>query len=235
MAIVGEFVSILTEFEARAASHCSVNEVRPVGNESERVLKGKKYKYQEVTLTDVLRVTMDIAASTPLGGHLPKGVLEIFINPKELYCVDRGSSKIVKTTTEVGYVHTDALSSTTRLLLGLHYDYDVEANGEPGNGHPTYHVQITNKLFTLTDFLSGLGIDVANCTNLPFLRVPTAQMSLPSILVGVAADCFSHEDFKDFIMSVRKKPSPELFQPNKLLERIKGNACSFAASSWYRS
>ena len=212
-----------------------VNQVQPIGDDSEMKHNGKKCKCESVTLNEVLRIKMDVAASTPLGGHLPNGLLEIFVSPKELYCVDKGVNKIIKTTTEVGYVHTDAVSSKARLLLGLHYDYDVKLNGEPEPGHPTYHVQITNKLITLTGFFAGLDIDVASCSNVPFLRVPTAHMSLTSILLGIAADCFKSEDFKAFIDSVRKKPALSLFPPDNLFQRIQKNANSLASCSWYCS
>src|ERR1035441_4806227 len=123
MSIVRQFASVLDKFRVQC-SECDLNQVTPIRNVVKRDIKGKIHEFEDITLNDVLNVTMDIGASTSLGKHLKhlrKGQLDIFVSSREMYYTVGNSSRVVKTTTEVGYVHTDALSSQARLLLGLHY------------------------------------------------------------------------------------------------------------------
>ena len=195
----------------------------------------RKHKCEEVTLNEPLRIGMDVAASTPLGGGaLPDGKLEIFVYPRELYFTERQISKVLKTTTEVGYVFQPKNAPRASLILGMHYDYDVSGTGDPLERHPTYHVHITKNLMVLTDILRGLKIDVTSCANIPFVRLPTAHMSLASVLLGIAADCFKNVEFETFIKAVRKKDPCGLFYTDKLFARVCKSSNSLAACSWYK-
>jgi hypothetical protein len=231
--MVNEFVGILNEFRVNA-TQCEVNLAKPVASPVPFRHKGRNRECEEITLNEALFIGMDVAGSTPLGGLLPDGKLEIFVYPRETYFTDRDGSKILKTTTEVGYVHKGPSTPKGVLLFGVHYDYEVTDDGNPLEAHPFYHAHISKKLNTLTDVLKELKVEVESCANVPFLRFPTAHMSLASVLLGIAADCFKTQDFKAFLKAIRKRPACGLYYSDKLLDRIQANANSFASCSWYK-
>jgi hypothetical protein len=231
--MVNEFVGILNDFRANA-SQCEVNPAKPKAASILFRHKGRNRDCEEITLTEALCIGMDIAGSTPLAGRLPDGQLEIFVYPKETYFTDHKGSKVLKTTTEVGYVHKCPSTPKGVLLCGVHYDYEVADDGNPREAHPFYHAQISRRLNTLTDILAGLKVKMENCPHVPFLRFPTAHMSLASVLLGIAADCFKPPDFKAFLTAIRKRPVYGLYYSDKLLNRIQANSNSFASCSWYK-
>lgn len=178
-----------------------------------------------------LILTSDVAGSwnkltKKLG--FEKGHLKILISPRET--IKKGEPwNIKESAIELAYVARDLSKAESDLLLGVHCDFSVTASGEPRPAHPLFHAQLTSRLVKLNDLLGGAKADRMKC--LPQFRLPTAHMSLPSVLLLVAADQFKEPQYLHFLQELRKAASFPSMSNTRFSARLDGSRMRSCA--WY--
>ena len=184
-----------------------------------------------------LSLKTDIAPGNPNGFAEALGIelgeLEILIHPREQIRID-DPWNIKRSQVEVAYLYYDLTTDKTSLLLAVHFDFSVdEATQEPPKAHPLFHATLTHNPMQLKGLLQQRKVDVARMKGVPEVRLPTAHMTLPSVLMSVAADNFPSVQFDAFLRGVRENrlyPTMvnELFK--KRMDRQKNRMRSCA---WY--
>jgi len=137
-----------------------------------------------------------------------------------------------KSTVRVTYYRLSA--NHTRFVLGMHFDYT------PGQTmHPVFHMQTTNEQPVLNeDTVRDLGftspISDSQAVSLRDVRIPTCDMTLPSVLLCLAANHLSPASFTEFLGKVRAHlrilPRPEL---GRLMESILADSTHLCSSHWF--
>ena len=131
------------------------------------------------------------------------GELEILIYPREQIRIN-DPWNIKRSQVELAYIAHDMETNVSSLLLALHYDFSVQdKTGDPDEVHPIFHAQLTHSPIQLDPTLKAKNVDVSRMKGIPAVRLPTAHMSLPSVLLGVAADRFRPEEFKKLLHWMR--------------------------------
>lgn len=106
------------------------------------------------------------------------------------------NSKLTQSNVRVNYFKTDESRSRTNLVLieSLHYDY--ESNKNSLLNHPIFHCQSCNDY--VNDDFFGRHCTVTNTRKNvhQHLRIPTANMDMISVLLSIAADHFTSNEFK---------------------------------------
>jgi hypothetical protein len=165
--------------------------------------------------------------------NIEYGELEILIYPLEQIRID-DPWNIKRSQVEVAYLYFDVNTDRTTLLLAFHFDFSVdEATQEPAAKHPLFHATLTHDLMQLGGLLQQRKVDTMRMQGMPEVRLPTAHMSLPSVLMSVAADHFSAAQFEIFLRSVREaRPYPTMANDpfKKRMEKQKNRMRSCA---WY--
>lgn len=98
-------------------------------------------------------------------------------------------------------IHSDYYSvqdNTAKLLHSIHFDFDGMKDC-----HPLFHAQLCSDRIDLDGFIAGeIGfeyqIDQAPSTCFRDARIPTSDMTLPSVLLCLAADHFEKPFFCQF-------------------------------------
>lgn len=109
---------------------------------------------------------------------------------------------LVKSTVRVCYF--DVGQEQSSLMHSVRFDFD---EGRPC--HPIFHAQLSSEAVTppqqdaeALDF--ELPADIPKATCFKDARIPTSDMTFPSVLLCIAADHMSPEFFSEFMESVRK-------------------------------
>ena len=155
--------------------------------------------------------------------------LDIVIKAEET--LTRSSWLLTKSTVRLNYIVVS--NSTARLVQSLHYDF-VDKEQED---HPFFHVQLTDERIPEDD-LRNTGFEL----NLPAqpnecgvtTRIPTADMTLASVLYCVVADHLGGSHFKEFDGKARsiqgRLPHPDFA---KLRESLQKSSKHFKSSHWF--
>jgi hypothetical protein len=171
----------------------------------------------------------------------PSGaVVDILVSFSEW--LDAKDEKVtIQSRVAVAYFNVDLNQNRAALLLGLHYDFDpCNEHNEPWMKHPRFHAQISPDVITAQQIALVADTFPYRCPAVPSVniseiaRIPTAHMCLGSVLVCLAADFFSEEDFKSFMAAVREYtniyPRP---RTKEMLENILADKNSLRSCAWY--
>lgn len=181
-----------------------------------------------------LKLTTDVA---PGGGNnlskklgFDKGEFKILISPRET--IKKGEPwNIKESAVELAYIARDLSKTAPDLLLGVHCDFSVVQTGDPRPAHPLFHAQLTSRLVKLNDLIDGTNLE--RMKSLPQFRLPTAHMSLPSVLLLVAADHFRQQQYLDFLKELRKTMPFPCMSNARFTTRADGRGMRSCA--WYPS
>lgn len=157
-----------------------------------------------------------------------KGEFKILINPREVIKKDEPWN-IRESAIGLAYVARNLAKAGSDLLLGVHYDFSAPADGEPHPAHPLFHAQLASRFPAMGDMLDGINAD--RMKDLPEFRLPTAHMSLPSVLLLVAADNFEEEHFKEFLGELRRTSPFPIMNNSKFTARL--GQCGMRSCAWY--
>jgi hypothetical protein len=129
----------------------------------------------------------------------------------------------------------DISAENTRLLQAFHFDYNPCQRD-----HALFHMQVTNTCITLSgNEAEALKVEFsipqnANPKCLRSARVPTCDMTLPSVLLCLAADHIGGSFFTDFLERVRelqvKMPQPLI---GKLRRSLGATPENLHSSNWF--
>jgi len=131
--------------------------------------------------------------------YSPKGRLQILVKAQETIRAHDDVYVLERSTVRVGYY--DLNGENALLLHGIHFDH-----GPAQESHPIFHAQVTNDLVPLGGFAAELRVDFEQvpCARMQgYARIPTSDMSLPSVLLCLAADHIKPELFIAFLGEVR--------------------------------
>lgn len=133
-------------------------------------------------------------------------------------------------------------NNQAQLLQNVHYDYapgdDDSAQGQ--ETHPLFHAQVNNEplhppLSNAEDLEFQFEIQPSAQPWFNHARIPTSDMSFPSVLLCLAADHFEAQFFHDFYRKVcdcqAKMPHPR-FDP--LRQRLSCEPQHFRSSQWFK-
>jgi hypothetical protein len=141
---------------------------------------------------------------------------------------------LTKSTVYLNYLVVS--NSGAKLVQSLHYDF--VAGGQPD--HPLFHVQLDLELIPENELRStGFDIDV----NLPrepnecwvTSRIPTPDMTFPSVLYCLVADHLGAGIFKEFAKSIDSMLEGRLPPPNfdSLKRSMEESSAHFKSSHWF--
>jgi hypothetical protein len=157
--------------------------------------------------------------------------LDIVINALETFA--RPSWSLMKSTVYLNYFVVS--DSTAELVQALHYDF--VQGGQPD--HPFFHVQLSDEAIPDAD-LKSTGFDLE--VQLPerssqcwvTTRIPTAEMTLASVLYSLVADHLGEGSFGQFANDVHaiqeRLPSPNFDAMKKSFQK---SATHFKSSHWF--
>jgi len=132
-------------------------------------------------------------------GSAPSDRIHILINSLETYHL--ASDSISKSSVQVMYSKT--VGNSANPLLALHYDY--QADVQPA--HPLFHAQFGMGDFSNPDFQTiGFRFTVEKAPKgalYSSVRIPTPNMNLISVLLGLAADHIDPKFFSKFLSLVK--------------------------------
>ena len=168
----------------------------------------------------------------PCKKQLPRGKqLDIVI--KALERLEKGSWSLVRSTVYVNYfLLTD---STARLVRAFHYDF--EKGGQVA--HPLFHMQLLDETIPEPD-LRSVGFE--GTTKLPEealescigTRIPTADMTLSSVLYCLVADHLEAPAFGHFAKNVRSiQDRLPTLGFDTLKASLEASAAHFKSSHWF--
>jgi hypothetical protein len=146
--------------------------------------------------------------------------IDILVDGYELINVRK--LKIIKSTVAVNYLdNSKRIKHTLGPLESIHYDYEET----PQVGHPIFHAQLSTGL--INSFRS-FQIDPPNLDRrLKGIRIPTAHMSLITVLIGLIAD-HSYRENKEIELTIKGKKTKQTvpYAPvlGKIIKDIKGSS-----------
>jgi hypothetical protein len=158
------------------------------------------------------------------------GTISILLRVRE--AIRRSTEDLVKSTVLVHYYGIK--NKTATHLHSIHFDYDGEQDH-----HPVFHAQLCNDVASLAaNDAEKLGFQYVRKESRPpcfkRARIPTSDMSLPSVLLCLAADHMKREFFMEFLESVK---SVEEKMPLPAFERTKaslaGKPHHLRSSHWF--
>jgi len=185
----------------------------------------------------MLSLKTDIADGSPNGfaedWGLPLGELEILISPLEQIRID-DPWNIKRSQIEIAYLFFNLDTGKTELLLALHFDFGVKKDiDEPHDAHPLFHVSLTHKLFQLGAALQQRNVEVKRMEGVPGVRLPTAHMTLPSVLLNVAADHFQPQEFTKFLRHMRAAGEYPTMVNSFFKKRMEKHKTRMRSCAWY--
>jgi len=164
---------------------------------------------------------------------LPSGELEILIYPREQIRID-DPWNIKRSQVEIAYLFYNIELDKTALLLGLHFDFGVKNDiDEPEVAHPLFHVTLTPSPMNLKGILHHRKVDTTRMEGIPSVRLPTAHMTLPSVLLSVAADHFQPAAFNKFLRYMRGEGNYPTMTNNLFEQRMKKQKNRMRSCAWY--
>lgn len=156
-----------------------------------------------------------------------KEFVDILIDASETVSTDDMS--ISESWVKVSYFKL--INGECDLLESLHYDF--KEKGE--EAHPIFHVQLCHQA------LERLPQDFQTCRVLrneaisrhQHIRIPTAHMSLISVLVSIVADHLGSDMLKELIKETMKIGDLPRVDSSQLFDRISGDNKNFRCFYWY--
>jgi len=161
------------------------------------------------------------------------------VSPKRIHIllhaqeqIRRSDRILLSSTVQVSYFTVENTNAT--LLQSIHFDY-----GPNQDAHPLFHAQVTNKPISLpaneTDSLE-FDFQVVLPAHSWFrdARIPTSDMTFPSVLLCLAADHLGPSFFNAFLKKVRdlqKKMPCSSFEDLKASLAAEPN--HFRSSHWF--
>jgi hypothetical protein len=145
---------------------------------------------------------------------------------------------LTKSTVYLNYLVVS--NNRARLAQSLHFDFD--ANARVQHPHPLFHVQLHLELVRFSaDELRSMGfdaeVDVPRDPNECWVttRIPTPDMTLPSVLYCLVADHLDASIFKDFSDDVYSILRDRLPPPNfdSVKESLRTSPDHFKSSHWF--
>jgi hypothetical protein len=141
---------------------------------------------------------------------------------------------LIKSTVYLNYFVVS--NTTAKLVQSLHYDY--EAGGQ--RDHPLFHVQLDLELIP-EHHLRNTGFnDELNIPEEPYecwvaTRIPTPEMTFPSVLYCLVADHLGAGIFKQFAASVKSMLKDRLPLPNfDMIKRsLEESPMHFKSAHWF--
>lgn len=160
-----------------------------------------------------------------------KQAVSVLIQVQET--IRRGQPPVlVKSTVRVCYF--DVGQEQSSLMQSVRFDFD---EGRPC--HPIFHAQLSSEAVTLpqqdADALDfELPTEIPKATCFKDARIPTSDMTFPSVLLCIAADHMGPEFFLEFMESVRdihaRMPLPAFERLQSSIARERNHLRSF---HWY--
>jgi hypothetical protein len=163
----------------------------------------------------------------------PKKRLDVVVKALETFTTPEWS--LTKSTVYLNYLIVS--NSIAHLVQSLHYDF--VAGGQLD--HPLFHVQLTLELIPETDLLNE-GEGFYDKLRLPrrrecwvTTRIPTPDMTLPSVLYCLVADHLESGIFKQFAEKVESMLQDQLPPPNcdTLWTSLRKSSVHFKSSHWF--
>lgn len=146
------------------------------------------------------------------------------------------SKQIIHSTVKVNYFEVIGPPVKMQMtpLESIHYDYEEP----PRTAHPLFHAQLSNDLIDgvqkRAESLRNYNFDKSALTGrLRGIRIPTAHMSIVSVLVGLIADHYP-KLLPEILIAINKASLPKAHCRN-LYDKVNKDSCSFASMLWYRS
>jgi hypothetical protein len=144
-----------------------------------------------------------------------KRAINIFMHVQETILLQKGNYTLTHSTVRVSYFKVNKTRAI--LLHSIHFDH-----GKPEESHPIFHAQLSRDIVTLPDVgANELGFDFTQKSGNEVFknaRIPTSDMTLPSVVLCLAADHINAGHFCEFFKSVlklqQKMPQP-IFQKTK--------------------
>jgi hypothetical protein len=164
---------------------------------------------------------------------LRDGELEILIYPRERIRSD-DPWNIRRSQIEIAYLYYNLDDDKTVLLLSMHFDHSVKKSvDEPEEAHPLFHVSLTDSPMKLEETLQKKNVHRERMQGMPIVRVPTAHMTLPSVLLGVAADHFQSAQFTKFLRYMRAETSYPTMANDFFKARMEKEKNRMRSCAWY--
>lgn len=117
------------------------------------------------------------------------------------HCIydQKDNSKLTQSNVRVNYFRTEETSYKTTLSLieSLHYDYEI--NSDSLRNHPIFHCQSCNDYIDGQFFGRQCNFKKIKTIVHQQLRIPTANMDMISVLLSIAADHFTVDEFKKIL------------------------------------
>jgi hypothetical protein len=116
---------------------------------------------------------------------------------------DSDGSSCVYSNVHVNYL-TISRSGVARVIENIHYDFEADS----GVAHPVFHAQFANNEVSDEAGRLTVGFDYGINSMERFaryknMRVPTAHMNIPSVLLCLAADHMKWTFFQELIVEIR--------------------------------
>lgn len=162
--------------------------------------------------------------------------LDILIHALEEFT--RPDWLLTKSTVYLNYLVVS--NNKARLAQSLHFDFD--ANARPKHPHPLFHVQLHLELVRVPDNeLRSMGFNVeleippghSECE--VTTRIPTPEMTFPSVLYCLVADHLGAVIFKQFAADVHSLLQNRLPLPNfdMIKRNLQDSPMHFKSSHWF--
>jgi hypothetical protein len=161
--------------------------------------------------------------------------LDIIVHALEEFT--RPAWSLTKSTVYLNYLVVS--NNKARLAQSLHFDFDADAR--PKYPHPLFHVQLHLELVRVPDNeLRSMGLDVelemrqgSECE--VTTRIPTPEMTFPSVLYCLVADHLGTGVFNHFAANIHSMLQNQLPLPNidMIKRNLRDSPMHFKSSHWF--
>jgi hypothetical protein len=157
--------------------------------------------------------------------------LHILLQVQESIKLGGGEPVLAQSTVTINYFKVK--DNQAQLLQALHFDYGPEQKS-----HPIFHAQLTNEGMVLPSQVAAQiefefpQLPCATCFK--EARIPTSDMTFPSVLLCLAADHFGEKFFADFfeqLLEVQEKLPQPLFEKTK--RSLQATPGHLRSSHWF--
>jgi len=164
-------------------------------------------------------------------GSSAKERVHIVVQVQETMVEKQPVCVLERSTVRVSYFNIE--NGLAQLLHSVHFDH-----GDEEAGHPVFHAQLTRERISLPEETAGeLEFEFPEgevAEVFKNARIPTSDMTLPSVLLCLAADHFKGEFFVDFLARVKElqanMPQPIFAQTKQSLRTFPDHLRS---SHWF--
>lgn len=162
-------------------------------------------------------------------GGSSKNAIHILLHAQEQ--IRLSDEVLIRSSVRVSYFRVQ--SSLAHLLQNIHFDYAPDQQA-----HPLFHAQVNNEpLLPPSSEAEHLEFQFEIQPSQPWFnqaRIPTSDMSFPSVLLCLAADHFETQFFHDFYRKVCAEQAKMPHPPFALLrQRLSCEPQHFRSSQWF--